>query len=629
MLVLSDVRVAFPGIPILALAENDDEAEKMAILAAGAVECRSRQQTTAPELASAIGRLLGATDPRAEIEGRAAHVERVLDAVGEGILVQSSSGRVVLATDRALEILRVPRADLVASDLEKAGIELRSAAGRELKRDEYPDAIAMRSRGQVPPVLLQMLRGDGELRWIEATTSPLLRAGEVRPYAVVTSLRDVTEAQVAQQAIVGAERRERLLLEHSGDGYLLLGTDGSVVESSDLVERIWERESLVGRRLVEFSTPDDRESVARVVDDVIENRASPLRIQARVIDRQGGIRWVELTLTNRFDEPTLVGVVVNVRDVTERKRAEDAAMRLSAVLDSLDDAIYAETIDGVITSWNAAAERMFGYSAYEAVGSSALIITPAERLEGALEVRERIMQCKRVALEKTLRRRKDGMDVELTLTVSPLFDSEGVLIGSSTMARASGVAAPAEVVAVQSTERHRFGFEFATIGMATLDESGRFLLANPSLCEMLGRSESELSGRRLTEFLHPGDLVASDREFDGVENPGRFRGERNFVRPDGSIVNAEVDITEVRGENGDDVVFLSGPRRHGPAKERGRTRTSRPPRSAHWPREPGDADRSPRPRHGTKPARAVDERSRRRRPRQVPARERRAWSSRW
>ena len=551
MLVLSDVRVAFPGISVLALAENDDEAEKMAILAAGAVECRSRQRTTAPELASAIGRLLGAADPRAEVERRAAHVERVLDAVAEGIVVQSSSGRVVLATDRALEILRVARADLVASDPETAGIELRSAAGRELTRDEYPDAIAMRSRGQVPPVLLQMVRGDGELRWIEATTSPLLRAGEVRPYAVVTSLRDVTEAQVAQQAIVGAERRERLLLEHSGDGYLLLGTDGSVVESSDLVEHIWERESLVGRRLVEFSIPDDRDSVTRVVDDVIENRASPLRTQARVIDRHGGIRWVELTLTNRFDEPTLVGVVVNVRDVTERKRAEDAAMRLSAVLDSLDDAIYAETIDGVITSWNAAAERMFGYSAYEAVGSSALIITPAERLEGALEVRERIMQRKRVALEKTLRRSKDGMDVELTLTVSPLFDSEGVLIGSSTMARGSSIAAPTEAVAVESAERHRFGFEFATIGMATLDETGHFLLANPSLCEMLARSESELSGHRLTEFLHPGDLVASGREFDGGENPGRIRGERNFVRPDGSIVNAEVDVTEVRGESGE------------------------------------------------------------------------------
>jgi diguanylate cyclase (GGDEF)-like protein/PAS domain S-box-containing protein len=549
MLVFADVRVAFPGIPVLALADNDDEVERLAILAAGAVECRSRRQMTAPELASTVGRLLGAADPRDEIERRAAHVERVLDAVSEGIIVQSSTGRVVLANDRALEILCVPREDLVASDLSASKIELRSAAGRALTRDEYPDAIAMRSRGQVPPVLLQMVRGDGELRWVEATTSPLVRAGEVRPYAVVTSLRDVTEAQAAQQTMVGAERRERLLLEHSGDGYLLLGPDGTVVESSDLVERIWDRESLVGKSLLDLASLDDRDAMARIIDDVIENRASPLRTQARFVDRQGAVRWLELTFTNRFEEPTLVGVVVNLRDVTERKRAEDAAMRLSAVLDSLEDAIYAETLDGVITSWNEAAERLFGYSAYEAVGSSALIITPAERLEGALEVRDRILQRKRVVLEKTLRRRKDGKDVELTLVASPLFDAEGVLIGSSTTARPSGEVPPVEPVAAEPTERDRFGFEFATIGMATLDAHGYFGLANPSLCEMLGRSESELSGHRLAEFLHPGDLAAQGHELSGDE-PNRFRGERNFVRPDGSIVNTEVDITEVRGEDG-------------------------------------------------------------------------------
>ncbi|MGA8296850.1 MAG: EAL domain-containing protein [Acidimicrobiales bacterium] len=549
MLVLADVRVAFPGVPVLALAANDDETERLAILASGAVECRSRRQTTAPEFASTVGRLLGAADPRAEIERRAAHVERVLDAVGEGIIVQSSTGRVVLATERALEILQIPRSELMAADLAQAGIELRSAAGRELTRAEYPDAIAMRSRGQMPPMLLQMRRRDGELRWIEATTSPLHRTEEARPYAVVTSLRDVTEAQAAQQAMVGVERRERLLLEHSGDGYLLLGPDGSILEASDLVDRIWDRETLASRALRDLAVPDDRDSLALVVDDVIANRASPLRTQARVIDRHGGVRWVELTLTNRLDEPTLVGVVVNVRDVTERKRAEDAAMRLSAVLDSLDDAIYAETLDGVITSWNGAAELMFGYSAYEAVGSSALIITPAERLEGALEVRERIMQRKRVALEKTLRRRKDGRDVEVTLTVSPLFDAEGVLIGSSTAARTEEVVAPAEPVPAEPGDR-RLGFEFATIGMATLDASGQFVLANPAFCEILGRPEPELSGHRLEEFLHPGDLAATGSDVAGVEDPERYRGERNFLRPDGSIVNADVEITEVRAENG-------------------------------------------------------------------------------
>ena len=167
----------------------------------------SRSGLTPGDFAAAVTRLVETSNPRSEIEAWVAHVEGLLAAVSEGILVQSATGRVVLANERALEMLQVPREVLISVDLTAAGIEFRSAAGRLLERDQLPDAIARRTRRPVPPVLLQVRRGDGELRWFEATTSPLVHADQEVPYAVVTAIRDMTETQAAQETMVSAERR--------------------------------------------------------------------------------------------------------------------------------------------------------------------------------------------------------------------------------------------------------------------------------------------------------------------------------------------------------------------------------------------------------------------------------------
>jgi diguanylate cyclase (GGDEF)-like protein/PAS domain S-box-containing protein len=543
--VLDDVRVGFPASPVLALSRVDDQGICEAARARGALECRLRRGLTAPEFASTVGRLLGSVDPRAEIAGRAAHVESVLAAVREGIVVQSRSGRVVLATDRVLEMLHLPRAALISSDLVSAGIEIRSATGRLLEPDELPDAVARRSRGSVPPMLLQMRVGNGEQRWFEAMTSPLLRAGEAEPYAVVTSFRDVTEAQAAHEALVGTERRERLLREYAGDGYLLLDSDGTVREASDLVERFWSRDDLVGKDVRQLFVEDDRAELSALFDDVLQFRASPLRIEGRALDRRAGLRWIELTLSNRLSEPSLIGIVANLRDVTDRKRAEDTVMRLSSVVDSYDDAIYSETLEGIITSWNAGAERLYGYSAQEAIGMTALIITPAERLSGALEVRERILRKNKVALERTVRRRKDDSEVEVSLLVVPLFDSSGNLIGSATTARPA-----VRQTALPGPEIGALGIEHGTGATALLDQEGRITHANAAFARLLGREEFELVGRHPSELLHPGDMEARPAESLGPSDPARYAGERNFISASGAIVNALVEVSPLRAEDG-------------------------------------------------------------------------------
>jgi diguanylate cyclase (GGDEF)-like protein/PAS domain S-box-containing protein len=547
--VLDDVRVAFPSSVVLALVEDPDPVFSGQVRGLGAQEVLSRSGLTPADFAAAVTRLVETSNPRSEIAARVAHVEGLLAAVSEGILVQSATGRVVLANERALEMLQVPREVLISADLTAAGIEFRSAAGRLLERDQLPDAVARRTRRPVPPVLLQVRRGDGELRWFEATTSPLVHADQEVPYAVVTAIRDMTETQAAQETMVSAERRERLLLEYAGEGYLLLDAHGVVTESSELVERFWPQQ-LVGRELRELVVDDDRADLALLLDDVTARRVSPLRAEARVVDARGEIRWVELTFANRLDEPSLIGIVVNLRDITSRKLAEESATRLSAILESTEDAIFSETLDGVITSWNSAAERLYGYAAPEAVGGSSLIIVPADRLNGVLDVRSRVLKGNRVELAETVRRRKDGSTVAVSLMVTPLVDSAGNLIGSSTTSRLPAARRDEGGEPSRAQDHFRLGFEHGAIGMAMVDGSDHFTLVNSALCRLLGREEDELLGHALAEFLHTGDLEARRGAAPSPADAGRFQGERHFVRPDGTIVTALVEMSSIRGDDG-------------------------------------------------------------------------------
>ena len=122
--------------------------------------------------------------------------------------------------------------------------------------------------------------------------------------------------------------------------------------------------------------------------------------------------------------------------MTERISADDVvAARLAAIIDSSDDAIVSKTLQGVITSWNRAAERIFGYTAAEAVGQHITLIIPEDRRSEEVDVLARLVRGERIDHFETLRRTKDGRTVEISLTVSPVRDSTGHIIGASKIAR--------------------------------------------------------------------------------------------------------------------------------------------------------------------------------------------------
>jgi PAS domain S-box-containing protein len=122
-------------------------------------------------------------------------------------------------------------------------------------------------------------------------------------------------------------------------------------------------------------------------------------------------------------------------DVTERKRAEEAHLRLAAIVASSDDAIISKTLDGIITTWNAGAQRTFGYAAAEAVGQPITILIPPDRQDEEARIIESLRRGESVHHFETIRTRKDGLQIHVSLAISPIKDAAGQIIGASKIAR--------------------------------------------------------------------------------------------------------------------------------------------------------------------------------------------------
>ena len=155
-----------------------------------------------------------------------------------------------------------------------------------------------------------------------------------------------------------------------------------------------------------------------------QNRTRRERVEA-IAERPDGTRYPFLAYPTplRNDKGELLGAVNMLIDITERKRNEEAAQHYSAIVESSDDAILSKDVNGVITSWNSAAQRLFGYTAQEAVGKSVTMLIPADRQDEEPEILERIRRGEKIDHCETIRQRKDGRFVDISLTVSPIETS--------------------------------------------------------------------------------------------------------------------------------------------------------------------------------------------------------------
>jgi PAS domain S-box-containing protein len=371
--------------------------------------------------------------PRVTEEDLATERERLritLASIGDAVISTDAEGRVVFLNSVAEALTGWTQAEAEGCPLP---VVFRIVNEYTREPVENPAFQALR-KGVVVGLANHtvLIARDGTERPIDDSAAPMLdKSGS--PVGAVLVFRDVTERRRFEEA----QARLAAIVESSQDVIVSKTLGGIIRTWNTAAERLfgYTAEEAVGQSITLIIPPDrldeEKEILARL------SRGERIEHYETVRRAKDG-RLIDLSLTispTRDAEGQIIGASKIARDITERRRAEEAQARLAAIVESSHDAIISKTLGGIIRTWNTAAERLFGYTAEEAVGQSITLIIPPDRLDEEKEILARLSRGERIEHYETIRRAKDGRLIDLSLTISPLRNAQGHIIGASKIAR--------------------------------------------------------------------------------------------------------------------------------------------------------------------------------------------------
>ena len=348
--------------------------------------------------------------------------------------------------------------------------------------------------------------------------------------------KDITERKRAEEKLRNSESKHRVLFEDSADAALLMDEKGFVDCNSAALQIFGyaTRAELSALRPADLSPPDQP-------DGTPSEAGSEQKIGAALLNGKNRFEWlhwrkdgqvfpaeVSLTALTLNGRPALLGTV---RDISERKRMEDKLRRLAAIVESSDDAIISKALDGTIQTWNGGAERIYGYSAAEAIGRPISIIFSDGQRDEIPALLEKIKPDAIVQHFQTVRAEKGGKQIHIDLTVSPINDDTGRIAGASIIARDI-------TERVKAEERLRLWsrvLDQSAEGIFICDPQERILLVNRAFEQLTGFSADEAVGKT-PRILQSG---RQDRAF--------YADMWKSVAGDGDVARRDVESSQERG----------------------------------------------------------------------------------
>ena len=358
-----------------------------------------------------------------------------------------------------------------------------------------------------------------------------------------------------------AQQREwfATTLSSIGDGVIATDTEGRVTYLNPVAEKLtgWTSEAACGlplEHVFDIINEHTRQRVPHPVEQVLrERRPVLLANHTTLISRNGGEIAIEDSAAPIRDSlGNISGVVLVFHDVTERRQAEDARARLAAIVANSDDAIVGKTLDGVVTSWNAGAERILGYRADEMIGQSIKKIIPPDRHAEEDFILGRLRSGEVVDHYETIRITKDGRHIDASLTSSPIRNSEGDIVGASKILRDITERRGAEKALRESEASLSAIFNQAAIGMAVAGLDSRFVKVNDKCCSIFGYEPAELLQLTILDITHPDDLARTramtEQLLAGAITD--FVYEKRYVHKSGATLWARTTVTLMKDADG-------------------------------------------------------------------------------
>jgi PAS domain S-box-containing protein len=280
---------------------------------------------------------------------------------------------------------------------------------------------------------------DGTIRWLSGA-GRVLRGENGEPVRAVGISQDITDRKHAEATLRQSESRKAAILDSVMDCIVTMDAQGRVIEFNASAERTfgYTKAYAIGRMLEDLIIPPRlRAAHSAGLARYLATGEGPLLgrvVEIRAMRADGSEVPVELAVTAIHSDsaPIFTGVL---RDITSRQQADQTRARLAAIVDSSDDAIFSTGLDGTVLTWNAGAERLYGYTSAEAIGLNRELLVPDPRRAELTAIVNKMARREPGEPFETQRTRKDGSLIDLSLTISPMTDSTGQLTGASTIAR--------------------------------------------------------------------------------------------------------------------------------------------------------------------------------------------------
>jgi PAS domain S-box-containing protein len=339
------------------------------------------------------------------------------------------------------------------------------------------------------------------------------------------------------------------IIDSTDDAIIAKNLDGIITVWNRAAEKIlgFSNTEMVGRsgaELIPTSKQGEENAVmARALRGERLDRFETIRLHksGRPID-------MSLTLSAIVDDSgRLVGVSQIARDVTDRKLIERQAFHLSALVSSSDDAIASKDLNGIVLSWNGAAERIFGYSAAEIVGQSIRLIVPSDRWNEEDDVLRSVRAGERVEHFDTLRRRKDGVLIPVSLAISPIRTATGAIIGVSKIIRDISERSMME----REANRLAAIVDSSDDAIISKDLNGVVRTWNRAAEQMFGYTAAEIIGRPITTII-PEDRLLEEGNVLGRIRDGLSIGHYETIRraKDGTLVPISLTVSPICDRDG-------------------------------------------------------------------------------
>jgi len=368
--------------------------------------------------------------------GQSHHLSLFASLMPAGIFSCNGEGRITFFNSRAAEMWgRTPELNQRLEDFYNS-FKIFLVDGTPVPPTEAPMLVALREGRPCRELEAIFWRPDGS-RFVISINIDLVYDVKGRVCGAISVFQDITHRKQTEAALHESEERFRALASNAPVGIFVTDLGGQTISVNDYwcqMTGLSEKEAH-GNGWMLGLHPDDRDRIAKGWQEALQ-RQTESRAEFRYLRGAGEITWVQgHAVPLRDANGRHIGYIGTVADITEQKRAEHAAQQLAAIVESSDDAIISKDFNSSISSWNHGAERIFGYTAAEVIGKPITILIPEDRLHEETEIISRIRKGEPIEHYETIRRRKDGQLINIALTISPIRDANGRIVGASKIAR--------------------------------------------------------------------------------------------------------------------------------------------------------------------------------------------------